>query len=73
MAYVDFDKTSLFHGIINRPLPAHSREILIEQEDKVLEFLAEIHPLLDAHNIDTRVAKLAASFAATGPTPINTT
>jgi hypothetical protein len=73
MVYVDFDEASLFHGIINRPLPAHSREILIEQEDKVFEFLAEIHPLLDAHNMDTRVAKLAESFAATGPTPLNIT
>ena len=72
MAYVDFDETSLFQGILNRPLPAHSREILIEQDDKVQDFLSTLHPLLDSHNFEARVACLANSFATNGLTLTNT-
>ena len=69
MAYADFDERTLFAGVINRPLPMHSREILVEQEDKVLAFLHSLYPILDAHNIDARVFSLADSFAAAGATP----
>ena len=39
MAFIDFDERQLFNGIINRPVPHHSREILIAQTDKVQEFI----------------------------------
>lgn len=39
MAYVDMEQKTMFAGLINRPPPAHSRDILIEQEDKVQDFL----------------------------------
>lgn len=73
VGYVDFDEAALFQGVINRPLPAHSREILIEQEDKVLEFLLTFHTLLDSHSLDARVAKLAEKFASLGPSIENIT
>ena len=71
VGYVDFDEPLLFQGIINRPLPAHSREILIEQEDKVLDFIRTLHSLLDSHIFDSRVVKLAERFASHGPSPEN--
>jgi hypothetical protein len=63
MAYVDFDEAKLFSGLINRPPPFHSREILIEQEDKVRDFLTALIPALEAHNIAGRTFDLARSFA----------
>ena len=66
VGYVDFDESQLFAGITNRPLPLHSREILIEQEDKVLDFLTSLYPILDAHNFDERVFSLAKTFASNG-------
>jgi hypothetical protein len=68
VGYVDFDEHKLFAGIINRPLPMHSREILIEQDDKVQEFLHALHPVLDAHTIKSRTFQLADDFATTGAT-----
>ena len=63
MAYVDLDYKLLFAGTIHRPPAFHSREILIEQEDKVQAFLRSLHPLLESHTIAERVFKLAESFA----------
>ena len=71
VGYVDFDERSLFAGLLHRPLPVHSREILLEQEDKVQDFLHALLPLLDAHTIDTRVFKLAASYSTEGATSRN--
>ena len=68
VGYADFNERALFAGIINRPLPLHSREILIEQSDKVQDFLASLYPVLDAHNYDERVFTLAKSFACSGAT-----
>ena len=73
VGYVDFDEQCLFQGVINRPLPAHSREILIEQEDKIQDFLLALHASLDSHNFDSRVMALAERFATHGPTPPNIT
>ena len=63
MAYVDMDHRQMFAGVVNRPPMAHSREILIEQEDKVQAFLRTLQPVLTEHNIESRVFKLARSFA----------
>ena len=68
VGYVDFHEQALFAGIINRPLPLHSREILIEQDDKVHDFLTALYPILDSHNFDARVFRLAKTFATTGAT-----
>ncbi len=62
MAYVDMDQTSMFAGLINRPPPVHSREILIEQEDKVQAFLRALKPQFDYHNLERRVFDLAGKF-----------
>lgn len=63
MAYVDMDCQRMFAGVVNRPPMAHSREILIEQEDKVQAFLRTLQPVLKEHNIEGRVYNLAKSFA----------
>jgi hypothetical protein len=47
MAYVDFDETQLFHGLINRPVSHHSREILLAQADKVQEFVKQLELTFD--------------------------
>ena len=73
MAYVDMDHTKLFSGLIHRPPTYTAREILIEQEDKVQEFLRSVWPLLESHNIATRVFKLADSFAQHKATNTNIT
>lgn len=71
MAYVDFDEDRLFAGLVNRPPPFHSREILIEQEDKVQALLRELIPALDAHNIAGRTFELARSFTEHKASPEN--
>jgi hypothetical protein len=63
MAFVDMDQKSLFAGLINRPPPVHSREILIEQEDKVQDFLRALKPQFDYHNFARRVFDLSGKFA----------
>ena len=67
--YVDLNECLLFAGIINRPLPMHSQEILIKQEDKVLVFLQALIPIIDAHTLDTRIFQLARTFLINGATP----
>ena len=71
MAVMDVDETLLFNGLLNRPPPRHSREILIEQDDKVQAFLRTLLPLLDTHKIQQRTFELARSFAEQGPTTTN--
>ena len=73
MAYVDMDHQQMFAGIVNRPPMAHSREILIEQEDKVQAFLRAVTPVLEEHNIERRVFNLARSFAEHRTTKENQT
>lgn len=71
MAYVDMDATKLWTGLIHRPPRLHSREILIEQEDKVQTFLRALRPQFEARNFDERVAKLAKAFVAHKASPTN--
>ncbi|KAL3762213.1 hypothetical protein ACHAWU_004751 [Discostella pseudostelligera] len=71
MAVVDFDERRLFAGVLNRPPPRHSREILIEQADKIKAFLDTLHPHLTEHNIQDRTFSLADSFVDDGPTDAN--
>ncbi len=68
MAMADFDERSLFAGVLNRPPSRHSREILIEQADKVQAFLHTVVPLLKANNIQQRTFALAEQFTLDGPT-----
>ena len=63
LAYVDMEQQTMFAGLIHRPPPAHSREILIEQEDKVQDFLCALRPQFEAQNIECRVFDLARQFA----------
>ena len=70
-AYVDMDHESMFAGLINRPLMAQSREILIEQEDKVQNFLREVQARFSEHTLAERVFALAKSFVEAGPTTEN--
>ena len=62
MAYIDFDEATLFSGLINRPPPFRSREITVEQADKVQIFLSELLPALEAQNFAQRTFSLARSF-----------
>ena len=62
MAYVDMDQKSMFAGLIHRPPHVHSREILIEQDDKVQAFLRALRHQFDAHNFEHRVFAMAAQF-----------
>ncbi len=73
MAYVDMDHRQMFVGVVNRPPMAHSPEILIEQEDKVQAFLRALQPVLTEHNIESKVFKLARSFAEHKATTENKT
>ncbi len=63
MAYVDIDECQLFHGLINRPVSYHSREILLAQADKVQEFVKELESRYDAHSFFHRVTDMAQDFA----------
>lgn len=71
MAFVDMDHESMFAGLINRPPMAHSREILIEQEDKVNNFLREVQARFGEHTFTERVFALAKSFVEAGPSQEN--
>jgi hypothetical protein len=71
MMLADFDECKLFAGILNRPPPRHSREILIEQTDKVQAFMLTLLPRLKESNIQQRVYDLAPAFSDTGPTDAN--
>ena len=65
------DESILFQGLLNRPPPRHSREILIEQADKVQAFLKTLLPLLESHKIQRRTFDLASSFVDQGASPDN--
>ena len=71
MAYVDFDEKLLFKGLINRPTEIHSREFMVEQDDKKLRFTTIVRTFFLNHNIPERVFKLAALFAESGATQQN--
>ena len=71
LAYADFDESSLFQGVINRPVSRHSREILIEQDDKVKGFIEEMHPKLTTHKIFARTTALEKEFVTQGATATN--
>lgn len=66
LAYVDFDKQTLFRGIINRPVARHSREILIEHDDKVRAFMETAKGYMKDHAIPDRVTKLESYFQREG-------
>lgn len=73
MAFVDFDESQLFQGIINCPVPFHSRDILFSQPDKVLEFVTMLETALDDHSFRHRVLRLAQAFAIHSSTDTNIT
>ncbi len=68
MAYVDLHEKTAFTGILNRPPLFHSREILIEQKDKVQAFLRTLRPLLKSHKVAVRTFDLARSMVDSGAT-----
>jgi hypothetical protein len=71
MALADFDERKLFSGVLNRPPPRHSREILIEQMDKVQAFMHTLLPRLKQSNMQQRVYDLAREFSDDGPNELN--
>ncbi len=71
MMLADFDERKLFSGVLNRPPIRHSREILIEQTDKVQAFMLTLLPRLKASNLQQRVYDLIPRFIDTGPTDTN--
>ena len=73
MAYVDMDQATMFAGLINRPPMAHSREILVEQEDKVQKFLREVTARFSEHTVQERVYAMARAFVEKGATQENIT
>ena len=68
LAYADFDETRLFQGVINRPVSHHSREILLEQTDKIQAFLDDVIPRMTSHAIPARTTALATLFTQVGAT-----
>jgi hypothetical protein len=71
MAVMDMDERTLFAGLLNRPPPKHSREILIAQEDKVQAFIHTTKDLLKEHAVQRRVFELASAFVTSGATDTN--
>ena len=71
LAYIDFDEKTLFRGLINRPTEIHSREFLIEQDDKKLKFTTLLRTHFINHKIAEKVFKMAASFTEFGATEQN--
>jgi endonuclease/exonuclease/phosphatase family metal-dependent hydrolase len=71
MAFIDFNAKRLFRGIIHRPTEIHSREFMIEQDDKKLIFTCIARTKFNAHKIPERVFKLVADFAVHGATKQN--
>ena len=68
MMLADFDEQGLFSGVLNRPPPRHSREILIEQTDKVQAFMHTLIQRIKEINLQQRVYDLVPDFSDTGPT-----
>lgn len=73
LAYVDIDEKLLFHGILNRPVPHHSREITLVQEDKVMRFITELEEKMKEHKLHTRTFDIADKFVTHGPSHSNIT
>ena len=70
-AYVDMDHRQMFAGIITKPPPLTARDILIEQEDKVQNFLRHVLAQFETHKVVERIFRLAADFASHGATELN--
>ena len=73
LTYVDLDEQILFQGILNRPVPHHSREITLSQDDKVLEFIQALEEQLTSHKIQHKVFDLTQRFTQHGATDRNIT
>ena len=71
LAYMDIDESILFEGILNRPVPHHSREITLVQEDKTKHFIMGLEEKIVEHKVHTRTLDLADKFATYGPTHLN--
>lgn len=71
LAFIDVDERKLFQGILNRPVPHHSREITIAQEDKIQRFLELFTEQLVEHSVHTRTLRLADHFAIHGASDKN--
>ncbi len=68
MAWVDFDETMLFRGLINRPPNAINRQFTLHQEDKVLKFMDELRKAIEEKDIQLKVVVLQAKFHMEGCT-----
>ncbi|NCG03282.1 MAG: hypothetical protein GWP22_07470, partial [Actinomycetales bacterium] len=66
LGWVDFDENTLFQGVINRPVALHSREFLIEQDDKAQKFLMDLIPKVEEVGLADRVFTMARHFTRTG-------
>lgn len=71
LAFMDLDEKKLFGGVLNRPVHFHSREITLEQDDKVQKYLSLLEDKLREHKVELRIVELAAMFSTYGPTDKN--
>lgn len=71
LAYMDLDEATVFRGIINRPVPHHSREITLAQDDKILAYIEAVETAFRDHKTREKVFTLADSFAREGDTTTN--
>ncbi|EED89738.1 predicted protein [Thalassiosira pseudonana CCMP1335] len=68
LEYVDFDMTTFFRGVTFRPTSIMSREIMLEQADKIESFLSDLRATQNRYMIPERIFRLAPRFAMEGPT-----
>eukprot|EP01082_Thalassiosira_pseudonana_P012507 g11093.t1 g11093 contig5:73613-75625(-) len=68
LEYVDFDMTTFFRGVTFRPTSIMSREIMLEQADKIESFLSDLRATQNRYMIPERIFRLARRFAMEGPT-----
>ena len=71
LAYMDLDEATLFRGIINRPVPHHSREITLSQDDKTIAYIEALEKAFREHKMQEKVFTLADSFVRQDDTPDN--
>ena len=69
MIFADFDESALFDGLVNRPVRVPCREYRLAQADKKKLFIDVFTDIAEERQFARSVYRLAASFAAEGPTP----
>jgi len=68
---MDIDERNLFQGVINRPVPHHSREIQLVQDDKVHAFILALEAKYRDHKLQEKAFAVANDFVNQGVTEAN--